>query len=115
MFGKRLQALREAAGLTQKELGRMVNLSQQTIDHYEKGRSNPSIETINQLANIFKVSTDYLLGRTDFQIFEPGAEYEWPEAINVLRRAGRKPTPAERKRIARLMEVAIEEIQNDDQ
>jgi len=114
MFGKRLQALREAAGLTQKELGRMVNLSQQTIDHYEKGRSNPSIETINQLANIFKVSTDYLLGRTDFQIFEPGAEYEWPEAINVLRRAG-KPTPAERKRIARLMEVAIEEIQNDDQ
>lgn len=114
MFGKRLQALRESAGLTQKELGRMVNLSQQTIDHYEKGRSNPSIETINQFANIFKVSTDYLLGRTDFQIFEPGAEYEWPEAINVLRRAGRKPTQAERKRIARLMEVAIEEIQNDE-
>lgn len=114
MFGKRLQALRESARLTQKVLAQKVNLSQQTIDHYEKGRSNPSIETINQLANIFGVSTDYLLGRTEFEVFEPGAEYEWPEAIDVLRRAVRKPTATERKRIARIIQVAIEDISSED-
>ena len=114
MFSKRLQALRESVGFTQKELAQKVNLSQQTIDHYEKGRSNPSIDTINQLANIFGVSTDYLLGRTEFEVFEPGSEYEWPEAINVLRHAGRKPTPAERKRIARIIKVAIEDIDDED-
>lgn len=65
MFGKRLKKLREEKKLTQEQLGKLVNLSQQTIGHYEVNRAKPDLETMRRLAEIFNVSTDYLLGRTD--------------------------------------------------
>lgn len=43
----------------------MINLSQQTIGHYEVNRSEPSIKTIELFARIFNTSTDYLLGLSD--------------------------------------------------
>jgi len=65
MIGKRLKELREEKGITQEQLGKLVNLSQQTIGHYEVNRAKPDIETIEKLAEYFNVSTDYLLGRTN--------------------------------------------------
>jgi len=65
MFSKRLKELREEKDLTQTQLGKLVNLSQQTIGHYEVGRAKPDFETIQRLAEIFNVTTDYLLGRTN--------------------------------------------------
>lgn len=57
--------MRENKGLTQKELAERVNLSQQTIGHYEVGRAKPDLETLQKLSEIFNCSVDYLLGRTD--------------------------------------------------
>lgn len=65
MTGKRIRLLRERKNITQSELAQIVNLSQQTIDHYEKGRAKPNIDTINLIANYFGCSTDYLLCRID--------------------------------------------------
>lgn len=65
MIGNKIKKLREQRGMTQEQLAKLVSLSQQTVDHYEKGRARPSIDTVNLLADIFSVSTDYLLGRTD--------------------------------------------------
>jgi transcriptional regulator with XRE-family HTH domain len=65
VFGKRLKKLREEKKLTQEQLGKLVNLSQQTIGHYEVNRAKPDLETMRRFAEIFNVSTDYLLGRTD--------------------------------------------------
>jgi len=65
MFGKRLKELREEKDLTQAQLGKLVNLAQQTIGHYEVDRAKPDFETIQRLAEVFNVTTDYLLCRTD--------------------------------------------------
>lgn len=65
MIGEKIRLLREQKKMTQEQLAKLVNLSQQTIDHYEKGRAKPSIDTVSLFASIFSVSTDYLLGRTD--------------------------------------------------
>ena len=43
----------------------MVNLSQQTIGHYEVGRAKPDLETLQKLSEIFECSTDYILGKSD--------------------------------------------------
>ena len=64
MFGKRLKELREKKDLSQQQLGNLVNLSQQTIGHYETERAKPDIDTIQRFADIFGVSTDYILGRS---------------------------------------------------
>jgi len=67
MLGKRLKTLREAKGLTQQQLGELINLSQQTIGHYEVGRASPDAETLIKLADYFQTSVDQLLGRTNIR------------------------------------------------
>lgn len=68
-FPDRLKELRNEASISQTELGKMFNLSKQTISSYEKGGSFPSPETLQKLADYFKVSLDYLLGRNDKRNF----------------------------------------------
>lgn len=64
-FGERLRELREKRGLTQEELGKKINQKKANISKYETGKLQPSIETIDFLANYFNVTADYLLDRTD--------------------------------------------------
>jgi transcriptional regulator with XRE-family HTH domain len=65
MFGKRLRELRKKANLTMKELGKKFSLAESTISGYENGNRKPDMEIIQDLADFFEVSVDYLLGRTD--------------------------------------------------
>lgn len=65
MFPERLRQLRKAAGLTQKELGQLVGLDDTTISSYERGISTPNHDLLTRLADVLRVSVDYLLGRTD--------------------------------------------------
>ncbi|HGG0416061.1 TPA: helix-turn-helix domain-containing protein [Clostridium sporogenes] len=64
MFGDRLKELREEKDLTQEELGKFLNVSRQAISSYESEETEPSINNLVKLANIFNVSLDYLLCRT---------------------------------------------------
>lgn len=66
-FGKRLRELREERGLTQRELAGLLNLNQSTIAFYETDKKQPSQDTLARLADLFDVSVDYLLGRTDIR------------------------------------------------
>ena len=65
VIGQKILLLREQNNMTQEQLAKLVNLSQQTIDHYEKGRAKPNIDTVSLFASVFTVSTDYLIGRTN--------------------------------------------------
>lgn len=61
---KNLRELRRKCGMTQKELGNVVGLTQQTINKYENGNAEPNIRTLIALADYFETSVDYLIGRT---------------------------------------------------
>ncbi len=61
-FGERLKTLRTQAGLTQAELAKRLQVTKSTISYYELLERNPSPEMLIRLADIFHVSTDYLLG-----------------------------------------------------
>lgn len=63
MLSKRLKELRGKS--TQEEIAGKIGISRARYSHYENGRSEPDTETLNKLADIFKVSTDFLLGRTN--------------------------------------------------
>lgn len=65
MLGSRLKKLRIEKKLTQEELGKIVNVTKVSISGYENGNRNPDTETLENLADFFEVSVDYLLGRTD--------------------------------------------------
>lgn len=63
-IGEKIQQLRKQRGLYQKELSLYLNVSVSTISNYEKGMYQPDLDTLCKLADYFRVSTDYLLGRT---------------------------------------------------
>lgn len=61
-FGKKLKKLRTEAGLTQAELAKKMNITKAVVSYYELQERIPSPEVLIKLANIFHVSSDYLLG-----------------------------------------------------
>ncbi len=64
-FCERLKELREERGLSKEELAKAFFVSRTTIYHWEIGVQEPSLQTISDIADFFKVSTDFLLGRSD--------------------------------------------------
>lgn len=62
MTAERIKALREARGWTQAELARRMNMTRNGINSWEQGLSMPSPPSLVDLAKLFSVSTDYLLG-----------------------------------------------------
>ncbi|MGC9338713.1 helix-turn-helix domain-containing protein [Listeria ivanovii] len=65
MFGKKLKQLRKNNNKTQEDISKILGISRGAYSHIENGRNEPDMETIVKLANIFGVSTDYLLGRSN--------------------------------------------------
>lgn len=58
-----------------KELGAKLTLAESTISGYETGNRDPDLEIVNKLADIFEVSTDYLLGRSIARTPEEGMAF----------------------------------------
>lgn len=65
MRGDRLKTLREQSNYTHSELASVLGLGYAQIYRYEAGKTDPSGEILSRIANVFNVSVDYLLGRTD--------------------------------------------------
>lgn len=65
LFPTRLKALRQSMNLPQEQLARLLNVDRSTISSYESSMRQPSLDTLSRIADVFGVSTDYLLGRTN--------------------------------------------------
>lgn len=64
-FPDNLKNLRLNAGLKQKELANLLNVSQQAIAKWETGKSEPNISTLKDIAAVFKCSVEDLLDNDD--------------------------------------------------
>ena len=67
----RLKEIRQEKKLSQKDLAKKLNISQQAISLYEKGDREPKLETWQKLADFFDVSVPYLRGATTYEILDP--------------------------------------------
>lgn len=65
IFGQRIFEFRQAAGMTQKQLGEAVGLSMQAINDIEKGRRETKITKAIRIARLFNTTVEYLAGETD--------------------------------------------------
>lgn len=64
-YRERMKNLREDRDLTQSQLGKVLNKSQQGYNHIETGRAELKIEDLVKLCDFYGVSADYLICRTD--------------------------------------------------
>lgn len=77
MLGERLQELRKDKGISQAEIAKRLGVSHYTVSSYECNRSDPDDSLKVELAKLFDVTLDYLLGLTD----EP---YSYQREKNIL-------------------------------
>lgn len=62
MIADRIRTLREKKGMTQVELAKQLGVTRSGVNAWEMGISTPSTHYVVELANLFNVSADYILG-----------------------------------------------------
>ena len=62
-FSERIKQERKKAKLTQEEAAKQLGITRAAYTLYETGKTQPSLETAKKLADLYKVSLDYLTGR----------------------------------------------------
>lgn len=87
-----LKKLRTSKGLSQKQLGSMLNVTQNAIFNWESGRTQPTLEMLERLSAIFEVEPSFLLGypQTENSYIIQKTERELLEKYKSLDDAGRK-------------------------
>ncbi len=65
IFAERLKELRKETGLSQEKLGEKLEIAHSAIANWERATSSPNLEAVVKLADFFKVTLDYLVGRED--------------------------------------------------
>ncbi len=65
MFFQRIRDLREDRDLTQREVAEFLGIQQTVYSRYERGFQTIPVEHLLNLADFYRVSTDYMLGRTN--------------------------------------------------
>ncbi|MGB4589956.1 MAG: cobalamin-dependent protein [Clostridiaceae bacterium] len=68
IFALRMKSLRKEYGYTQSEVASKLNIGQTTIANYENGSRIPDISKLSMLADLYVVSIDYLLGRSEERV-----------------------------------------------
>lgn len=65
-FPKRLLELRKQHNLTQRDVASYLSIAQPSYIRYENGTAEPTLDNLVRLADLFDVSSDYLIGRSDY-------------------------------------------------
>ncbi|MDO6450552.1 helix-turn-helix domain-containing protein [Oceanobacillus profundus] len=66
-LGERLRISRMRKKLTQIQVAKKLNISNISLSSYERDTTDPDTRTLKKLSELYEVSTDYLLGLTDYE------------------------------------------------
>jgi len=113
MLGKRLRSLREANGMTQPELAAELSkrlgrkFSGGAVGSWECERRKVTNDILNELADIFGCSTDYLMGRSETKEIQ---EDDLTSAIAGMFRAQKSLSEGEKKRLVTVLRAGWPEL-----
>lgn len=91
MYADRIRELRMKAGLSQQTLGQMMGVSAVAVGKWERGQTQPDINTLTRLADLFGTTIDDLCGHQAVPADDGGK-------ISVMTRAFRQLTPDEQEK-----------------
>ena len=69
-YGQKIKELREKENVTQKDLAEAIGLNRSSINQFENQYDIIPIKRLNQIANFFNVSIDYLFGLTEIKQYK---------------------------------------------
>ena len=102
-FASRLTELRESRDMSQKDIQEFLHVSSGTASNYGKGRHEPDFDTLIAIADLFEVSTDYLLGRTDFKQMLADQPYTVDTTVSQALHLLLNISPTHRKTLIQIM------------
>lgn len=100
MFYEKLQKLAKEKGKSFAQIEKDLGMSKNSMYNYKK--NNPTATRLNDIAEYFGVTTDYLLDDTENQ----GQTYEY----SVIQRRAKEMTPEQQKELLSLMEKAFDKL-----
>jgi transcriptional regulator with XRE-family HTH domain len=108
MLGDNIKKLRLEKQLTQEDLGRMLNKTKNNISQYETGKREPDNDTLSKLSDLFSVSVDFLLGKTNDRDnknqYNPRDKAK--EILEVLKKAGIDLENIDYEKLEQLLKLA---------
>jgi len=104
IFSKRLRLERLKKDITQEELGRAIGVSSSAIGYWERGKREPSMDSLKKLADYFGCTVGYLVGHTNERV---PLSKEDPEKVEILNRA-RNLSPEGWKQFEKALEWIFE-------
>ena len=96
MLGARSAVLRRSAGMSQTDMAKQLGISTSAVGMYEQGRREPSVDMLIRIAQLFDVTTDFLLtgqSRTDSEksMVDRAIAMTLLDADNRLQKRDRRP------------------------
>ncbi|HCF49112.1 MAG TPA: transcriptional regulator [Syntrophomonas sp.] len=67
-LGERLRSAREEKGWKQTYVAKILGITSQSLSNYERGDRDPDTSLLARLADLYEVTTDYLLGRDQIEV-----------------------------------------------
>lgn len=98
--GERIKLQRTKHNKTQRDICNAIHIEQVTLSQYETNKRTPKLEILIALADLFHVSVDYLLGRTE--------ECQYESSITI-------PTHEDLPEKSKIMLKAFEDLDEDNQ
>lgn len=68
VLGNRLKRAREKKGYSQRDVAKWLGITSSSLSNYERGDRDPDTTILVRLADLYEVTTDYLLGRDNINI-----------------------------------------------
>ena len=81
IIARRIRTLRLSKDLTQEQFGQLFGIVKATVSSYETGNSVPDDNIKRSICHFFNVSTDYLLGTSDYPTKAPITEEDLKVAL----------------------------------
>jgi transcriptional regulator with XRE-family HTH domain len=116
-FGQRLKGLRLSRKWSQSNLSDKINVHQTMITQYENDQKFPSTETLIEIAKIFDVSLDYLVGlsknKMRFDVQELKEDPDLYRLVNLMRPTikGVKVSDAEWEMITLFLKTVVKQLE----
>lgn len=83
VVGERLRLIRMQHGYTQREIAELANINPITYSGYENKISQPSLDAMCRIADVYNISLDYIAGRTDIADFTNSSVIKPDDDISV--------------------------------
>ena len=109
-YGERIKELREKENVSQRELGEAIGLTRSSINQFEQQYDIIPIKRLNQIANYFDVSIDYLLGLTSIKNYAFNRKEIDLELSSKRLKAFRKSIKITQERLANKLNCSVSVI-----